>query len=144
MVVINTHISYKTKDGATGDAEEMQALRESEIGVITTWISNTANYNREKDGPLVLAGDFNINQGNSVFDDYKNGSNGFYFAREEAVVTDTGRTFNNWGVANGQLTIDFQFYKGFSSVQSYSVDRDPYADVTYISDHWPLSVVYEF
>jgi predicted outer membrane repeat protein len=144
MVVINTHISYKTKDGATGDAEEMQALRESEIGVITTWISNTANYNREKDGPLVLAGDFNINQGNSVFDDYKNGSNGFYFAREEAVVTDTGRTYNNWGVANGQLTIDFQFYKGFSSVQSYSVDRDPYADVTYISDHWPLSVVYEF
>jgi predicted outer membrane repeat protein len=144
MVVINTHISYKTKDGATGDAEEMQALRESEIGVITTWISNTKNYNREVDGPLVLAGDFNINQGNSVFDDYKNGSNGFYFAREEAVVTDTGRTFNNWGVANGQLTIDFQFYKGFSSVQSYSVDRDPYADVTYISDHWPLSVVYEF
>jgi endonuclease/exonuclease/phosphatase family metal-dependent hydrolase len=142
MVVINTHISYKTKDGATGDAEEMQALRESEIGVIKTWISN--NYNREVDGPLVLAGDFNINQGNSVFDDYKNGSNGFYFAREEAVVTDTGRTFNNWGVANGQLTIDFQFYKGFSSVQSYSVDRDPYADVTYISDHWPLSVVYEF
>ena len=144
MVVINTHISYKTKDGAMGSDEEMQALRESEIGVIKTWISNTANYNREVDGPLVLAGDFNINLGNSVFDDFKEGSNGFYFAREEAVVTDTGRTYNNWGVVNGQSTIDLQFYKGFSSVQSYSVDRAPYAEVTYISDHWPLSVVYEF
>ena len=149
MVLINTHISYKTKDGATGDSDEMQALRESEMGVIKTWISNTANYNPEVDGPVVLAGDFNTAQGNSVFTYWRNNNDdcGWYYARDtmyenDKNACDTGRTFNGWGESVG--TIDHQFYSGFSDVKSYKVDREPYAGVTYISDHWPLNVVYKF
>ncbi len=149
MVLINTHISYKTKNGATGDSDEMQALRESEMGVIKTWISNSANYNPEVDGPVVLAGDFNTAQGNSVFTYWRNNNDdcGWYYARDTAYNNDknscdTGRTFNGWGESVG--TIDHQFYSGFSDVKSYIVDREPYAGVQYISDHWPLTVVYEF
>lgn len=151
MVVINTHISYRTKNGDTGTSEAMQALRESEMGVIKTWVSNTSNYNPEVDGPVVLVGDLNVDLGNSVFTEWRhnNAEDGFYNARDtmweiDKEACDTGRTFNNWGTENGQQTIDHQFYKGFSSVSSYSVDRGSYAGVTYISDHWPLSVVYEF
>ena len=151
MVVINTHISYRTKNGDTGTSEAMQALRDSEMGVIKTWVTNSSNYNPEVDGPVVLVGDFNTNLDNTVFTNWRhnNADDGFYNARDtmwdiDKDACDTGRTFNNWGTENGQLTIDHQFYKGFSSVSSYSVDREPYAGVTYLSDHWPLSVVYEF
>ena len=72
---------------------------------------------------------------------------GWYYARDTAYNNDKdscdiGRTFNNWG--GGQSTIDHQFYSGFSDVKSYKVDREPYAGVTYISDHWPLTVLYKF
>ncbi len=151
MVLINTHISYRTKNGATGDAEEMQELRESEMGVIKTWLSN--NYNPSTDGPVVLAGDFNTAQGNSVFTYWRNNNDdcGWYYARDtmyenDKNACDIGRTFNNWVElgGSGQLTIDHQFYSGFSDVKSYLVDREPYAEVQFLSDHWPLTVVYEF
>jgi endonuclease/exonuclease/phosphatase family metal-dependent hydrolase len=151
MVLINTHISYKTKNGATGDSDEMQALRESEMAVIKTWLSN--NYNPSTDGPVVLAGDFNTSQGNSVFTYWRNNNDdcGWYYARDTMYANDKnacdiGRTFNNWVELGGpgQLTIDHQFYSGFSDVKSYLVDREPYAGVQFLSDHWPLTVVYEF
>ena len=151
MVVVNTHISYRTKDGDTGDADDspMQALRESEMGVIKTWLSNTSNYDPSTDGPVVLAGDFNISQGNKVFTYWRdnNAGDGFYYSRDVAYnnpdgTCDTGRTYNGWGESVG--TIDHQFYAGFSTVSAYTIDREPYAGVTYLSDHWPLSVVYVF
>ena len=153
MVVINTHISYKTAGGDTGTSEAMQSLREYEMGVIKTWLSNTSNYNPSTDGPVVLAGDFNVDQGNKVFTYWRNNNDdcGWYYARDtmyevDQNACDTGRTFNNWVElgGSGQLTIDHQFYSGFSTVSAYTVDRAPYAGVTYLSDHWPLSVVYVF
>ena len=154
MVVIAAHISYKTAtEGEEGDHPNMQTLRESEMGVIKTWISNPANYNPEVDGPVVLAGDFNTSQGNSVFTYWRNNNDdcGWYYARDtmyenDKNACDTGRTFNNWVElgGSGQLTIDHQFYSGFSDVKSYLVDREPYAGVQFLSDHWPLTVVYEF
>lgn len=151
MVLINTHISYKTKGGATGDSDEMQELRESEMGAIKTWLSN--NYNPSTDGPIVLAGDFNTGQSNSVFTYWRNNNDdcGWYYARDtmyenDKNACDIGRTFNNWVELDGpgQLTIDHQFYSGFSDVKSYLVDREPYDGVQFLSDHWPLTVVYEF
>ena len=154
MGVIAAHISYKTAtEGEEGDHPNMQTLRESEMGVIKTWISNPANYNPEVDGPVVLAGDFNTSQGNSVFTYWRNNNDdcGWYYARDtmyenDKNACDTGRTFNNWVElgGSGQLTIDHQFYSGFSDVKSYLVDREPYAGVQFFSDHWPLTVVYEF
>lgn len=154
MVVIAAHISYKTANGEEdssngAEATPMQTLREYEMGVIKTWVSDPNNYNPVTDGPVVLAGDFNIGQSNKVFTYWRNNNDdcGWYYARDtmyenDKNACDTGRTFNGWGESVG--TIDHQFYSGFSDVKSYKVDREPYAGVTYISDHWPLTVVYKF
>ena len=146
MVVINTHISYRTQDGQMGQGDAIQALRQSEMDVITGWIEANVT---AADGPVVLLGDFNIDQGNAIFDYYKNGTNGFYHGRAEAAETDMGRTFNNWYPAGDenwgkQQTIDHQFFKGFKSIDSYLVDRNTYAGVEFMSDHWPLTAVYKF
>lgn len=146
MVVINAHLSYRTKDGDMHSSEAMQTLRQYEMDVITGWIEDNVT---AADGPVVLLGDFNIDQGNAIFNYYKNGTNGFYHGRAEAAETDMGRTFNNWYPAGDenwskQQTIDHQFFKGFTSIDSYLVDRNTYADVEFISDHWPLTAVYKF
>ena len=146
MVVINAHLSYRTKNNEQGQTEAMQTLRQYEMDVITGWIE--ANITAA-DGPVVLLGDFNIDQGNAIFDYYKNGTNGFYHGRAEATETDMGRTFNNWYPAGDenwskQQTIDHQFFKGFKSIDSYLVDRNTYAGVEFMSDHWPLTAVYKF
>ena len=154
MVVVATHISYTTankeEDYSNGaEATPMQQLREYEMGVIKTWLSDVNNYNPATDGPVVLAGDFNIQQANKVFTYWRDNNDdcGWYYARDTAYnndkdACDTGRTYNGWG--SGQSTIDHQFYSGFSDVKSYLVDREPYAGVTFISDHWPLTVEYKF
>ena len=138
MLVIDTHLNYRTAQSSDQRSEEMQQLRFYEMGVITTWLES--NYNPDTDGYLLFMGDFNIDPGNAIFDGWKDGTYGYY-ARLEAEITDTGRTFNNWGGTNLQ-TIDHQFFRGFPSVKSYSVDRAPYAGYTYISDHWPVVVEY--
>lgn len=146
MVVINAHLSYKTKNNEQGQTEAMQTLRQYEMDVITGWIEANVT---AADGPVVLLGDFNIDQGNAIFNYYKNGTNGFYHGRAEAAETDMGRTFNNWYPAGDenwskQQTIDHQFFKGFKSIDSYLVDRNTYAGVEFMSDHWPLTAVYKF
>ena len=146
MVVINAHLSYRTKDGDMHSSEAMQTLRQYEMDVITGWIEDNVT---AADGPVVLLGDFNIDQGNAIFNYYKNGTNGFYHGRAEAAETDMGRTFNNWYPAGDenwskQQTIDHQFFKGFKSIDSYLVDRNTYAGVEFMSDHWPLTAVYKF
>ena len=155
MVVVSAHISYRTANGEEdysngADATPMQTLREYEMGVIKAWLSDVNNYNPTTDGPVVLAGDFNIQQANKVFTYWRDNNDdcGWYYARDTAWnndknTCDTGRTYNNWG-GSQVSTIDHQFYSGFSNVNYYKVDREPYAGVTYISDHWPLTVVYKF
>ena len=149
MVVINAHISYRTKSGEVEQSESMQTLRQQEMDVITGWIGTNIT---DADGPVVLLGDFNIDHNNAIFNYYKNGTNGFYYGRAEAKNTDMGRTFNNWYTEcddehpdwKKQKTIDHQFFKGFRSIDSYLVDRNTYAGVELISDHWPLTAVYKF
>ena len=138
MLVIDTHLSYRTAQSRDQRSEEMQQLRFYEMGVITTWLDS--HYNPATDGHLLFMADYNIDSGNAIFDGWKDGTYGYY-ARDAAPGADVGRTFNDWGGGNKQ-TIDHQFFRGFTSVQSYTVDRNPYADYTYISDHWPVTAVY--
>ena len=138
MLVIDTHLSYRTAQSPDQRSEEMQQLRFYEMGVITTWLES--HYDSATDGHLLFMADYNIDPGNAIFDGWKDGTYGYY-ARDAAPGADTGRTFNDWG-GNNKQTIDHQFFRGFTSVQSYTVDRNPYAGYTYISDHWPVTAVY--
>lgn len=138
MLVMDTHLSYRTKDNSALGSDDVIALRTAEMAVITTWLGS--NYNAATDGWLLFMGDFNTHQGEAIFDRWKDGTYGYY-ARDKAPGAATGRTFNNWG-NSGQLTIDHQFFKGFPSVVSYTIPKETYSSVDYLSDHWPVVAQY--
>ena len=95
---------------------------------------------RNPDGlPMVLTGDFNIKQTDSLIVDF---SQVMKNARTNAEVTDTLGTFHGWGKTSS--IIDYIFYDGFSACRSYKTLTDPYAGKTYISDHYPIEAVLEF
>ena len=108
------------------------------MNVIKTWIDS--HYNPASDGWILFMGDMNSSHWEEIFDEWKDGTYG-YFAREGFTGGALGRTYNDWG--NGSVsTIDYQFYKGFPSVKSYSIPSDTYSSVDYLSDHWPVVVEY--
>ena len=141
MLVMDVHLSYRTKNNANLDSDEVKALRRKEMNVIKTWID--AHYNPATDGWLLFMGDMNTTHWESIFDEWKDGTYG-YFARDACPNGSTGRTFNNWDwESEGTMTIDYQFYKGFPSVKSYKIPSDTYnSGVAYLSDHWPVVVEY--
>ena len=140
MLVMDVHLSYRTKDNSTPGSSEVIALRQTEMGVIKTWING--HYNASTDGWILFMGDMNTSHWEDIFDEWKDGTYG-YFSRDDAESSATGRTFNDWDWENGHVsTIDFQFYKGFPSVKSYKIPTDTYSNVDYLSDHWPVVVHY--
>ena len=141
MLVLDVHLSYRTKNNSTLNSDEVIALRQSEMNVIKTWIDG--HYNAANDGWLLFMGDMNTTHWEAIFDEWKDGTYG-YFSRDACPSAATGRTFNNWDwESEGTMTIDFQFYKGFPSVKSYKIPTDTYdSGVAYLSDHWPVVVEY--
>lgn len=85
--------------------------------------------------PLVLSGDFNVEQSNPAIKVLSPAMNN---ARVFAKKTDTGITYNAWGKKENQQTIDYIFYRGFRECPVFEVVRKPYYDLTYISDHFPV------
>ncbi len=140
VLVMDVHLSYRTKNNATVESDEVIALRQREMNVIKTWIDS--HYNPSSDGWILFMGDMNASHWEAIFDEWKDGTYG-YFAREGFTGEALGRTYNDWNYETGSVsTIDYQFYKGFPSVKSYSIPRDTYSSVDYLSDHWPVVVEY--
>ncbi len=140
MLVLDVHLSYRTKNNSTPGSDEVIALRQTEMGVIKTWIDG--HYNPATDGWLLFMGDMNTSHHEAIFNEWKDGTYG-YFSRDKCPGGATGRTYNDWDWENGNVaTIDFQFYKGFPSVASYTIPTDTYSSVEYLSDHWPVVVEY--
>lgn len=89
--------------------------------------------------PVILTGDFNTAAGSEILD----GLNAMMkSARESAVRTDNGDTFNGWGKGHG--AIDHIYFSGFSTCTLFEVIRKPYMERTYISDHFPIKAVLIF
>ena len=140
MLVMDVHLSYRTKNNSTPQSDEVIALRQTEMGVIKTWIDG--HYNPASDGWLLFMGDMNTSHNEAIFDEWKDGTYG-YFTRAKCPGGSTGRTYNDWDWENGHVaTIDFQFYKGFPSVKSYTIPTATYSSVDYLSDHWPVVAEY--
>ena len=89
--------------------------------------------------PMVLTGDFNIRQSDSLIVDF---SQVMKNARVEAAQTDTLGTFHGWGTTS--KIIDYIFYDGFSACRYYKTLTDSYAGKPYISDHYPIVAILEF
>jgi endonuclease/exonuclease/phosphatase family metal-dependent hydrolase len=91
--------------------------------------------------PTVLTGDFNVTPDDEILSDLNTKMKS---AREYAVKTDKGQTFNGWGYEKENKAIDYIYYKGFSSCPVFEVIRKPYMDHTYISDHYPVKATLVF
>lgn len=121
---VNTHLDHR---GHIAQREGLALIR-SEIA------------RRNPDNlPMVLTGDFNILQKDSLIVDF---SKVMKNARVEAARTDTLGTFHGWGKTSS--IIDYIFYDGFTACKSYKTLVDTYAGKPYISDHYPIEAVLEF
>lgn len=91
--------------------------------------------------PMVLCGDFNVYPTDPCLKDLRNL---MLDARETATVTDKGTTWQDWGEVDGTPGIDYIFYKGFSSCESFQRVTQPYLDVAYVSDHYPVTAILQY
>ena len=88
--------------------------------------------------PVVLTGDFNIIPTDSVLDDVL-GKAEMLDARTTATKTDNLPTFNGFGNEDeSPRVIDYIYYRGFSSCPEYETIVKQYANIQYISDHYPI------
>ena len=84
--------------------------------------------------PMILTGDFNTEpHEEEILGELDTLMNS---ARNTAVATDNGDTFNGWGKGKG--VIDHIYWSGFSTCTSFEVIRKPYMDRKFISDHYPV------
>lgn len=114
--IFNTHLDHV---GATARYEGLRLI----------W-SKIEDIN--KDGfPVFITGDFNTVPEDPIFE-----GNPYSSARDEAPVTDHEVTYNAYG-ASTQKVIDFIFYRGMTP-QTFETVNEGYADVEYISDHYPI------
>ena len=87
--------------------------------------------------PVVLTGDFNVTPGNDVLKVLDNAK--MLDARTTATKTDDLPTFNGLGDENeNPRVIDYIYYRGFSSCPEYETIVKQYANIQYISDHYPI------
>ena len=85
--------------------------------------------------PVVLTGDFNVTPDNPVLKVLDNAK--MLDARTTAEETDDLATFNGWGKEEARV-IDYIYYRGFSSCPEYETIVKQYANIQYISDHYPI------
>ena len=87
--------------------------------------------------PVVLTGDFNVIPTDSVLGVLVDAE--MLDARTTATKTDDLPTFNGFGDENASpRVIDYIYYRGFSSCPEYETIVKQYANIQYISDHYPI------
>jgi endonuclease/exonuclease/phosphatase family metal-dependent hydrolase len=94
----------------------------------------------DSDLPLIIVGDFNVEPGDSCLADI---DLRMQSARTAAAQTTDAPSFNGFGLMESKV-IDYIYFKGFSGADSFSVLSEPYENVPYISDHYPIVAVLKF
>ena len=123
----NTHLEYSA---AFARQPEMEILLEQVKKINTEGL------------PIFMTGDWNTDEDDAIFKDIK--SYGFESARLEAIIGDSYKTCNNYGDYGSGLTLDHCWFKGFAGVTRFITIKDKYAGLTYISDHYPVSITLKF
>lgn len=131
----NTHLENDAGDGDTTQRED------NKLRSIDLIIERMKAQNPSGAIPMIFGGDLNSIKTKvclSAMHNYLEHAPTF------CASTDTGRTLNSFK-ATGGSAIDHLFYSGnhFKGLRFW-VDRNPYKDVTYISDHYPIFCELEF
>jgi endonuclease/exonuclease/phosphatase family metal-dependent hydrolase len=90
------------------------------------------------DLPVYLAGDFNADSSDKIFNNIGNLKNTRLYAPAER--TDHGPTANSW-TGESKSVIDHVYCSKHLTVYEYRTIRDPYSGVTYLSDHYPIYAI---
>ncbi len=88
--------------------------------------------------PVYLSGDFNAESSDTIFNNIRNLKNTRLYAPPE--FTDHGPTANSW-TGKSKSIIDHIYCSKDLTVVEYRTIRDPYDDVTYLSDHYPIYAI---
>lgn len=90
------------------------------------------------DLPVYLAGDFNADSSDKIFNNIVNLKNTRLYAPAER--SDHGPTANSW-TGESKSVIDHVYCSKHLTVYEYRTIRDPYSGVTYLSDHYPIYAI---
>lgn len=90
------------------------------------------------DLPVYLAGDFNADSSDKIFNNIGNLKNTRLYAPTER--SDHGPTANSW-TGESKSVIDHVYCSKHLTVYEYRTIRDPYSGVTYLSDHYPIYAI---
>ena len=114
---VNTHLDHKG----------VQARRNG----LALVVNKTKEMN--PDIPLILVGDFNVEPDDSCLVDI---DRLMLSARKVAKQSDDTPSFNGW--VGPQKTIDYIYFNGFESAESFRVVTESYDGKPFISDHYPI------
>jgi endonuclease/exonuclease/phosphatase family metal-dependent hydrolase len=87
--------------------------------------------------PVIITGDFNAGLEHAMFEPF---GEWLFDARSTAPVTDTKPTYHGFGKYSTK--IDHIFYCGLEPLEYETVTKT-YEGVTYISDHYPITALFE-
>ena len=90
------------------------------------------------DLPVYLAGDFNADSSDKIFNNIGNLKNTRLYAPAER--SDHGPTANSW-TGESKSVIDHVYCSKHLTVYEYRTIRDAYSGVTYLSDHYPIYAI---
>ena len=93
--------------------------------------------------PMVLTGDFNVFPDDDCLVELDKQMTS---TRKIAEITDDYTTWHDWGryAPEDHHVIDYIYVRGFSSVPEYRTVNTTFADIPYISDHYPILSVLEY
>ena len=91
--------------------------------------------------PMILTGDMNVYPDDPCLNELRTLMQD---SRQTAKVTDNDLTYHGWGRVKDKAPIDYIFYAGFEKCDKFEVIRQPYAGVTYVSDHYPVKATLRY
>jgi endonuclease/exonuclease/phosphatase family metal-dependent hydrolase len=92
--------------------------------------------------PWIMVGDLNTSDTDAIFEDFFI-EYGMKSARATARRSDNSRTFNNYGTS-ATAQYDHIFYSGFPAVSQFGTVTQKWANLAYISDHYPVYAIMRF
>lgn len=111
---------------------------EEQKAVIAQILEKTEAMNKES-LPIVMTGGFFMKPGDAALADLESK---MINARKSAAKTDNTGTYNNWGKTSEIR--DHIYYLSFSACDEYQTVTKRYADRKFVSDHYPLMVLFTF
>lgn len=126
FLYVNTHLDH------VGRVAEMEGLK---------LIMSRLDSLNDGSMPMVITGDFNVEQDSPVLADI---SARMHNARLEAEQTDNSYSFNDWGDERSWCIIDYIFYDGFNRCSKFETVTSEYLGKKYVSDHFPITAILHY